>query len=218
MKLVFEQIDLGNAGKNFGYIIGDRDAKECVLIDPAFTPAVLVERAKVQGLKITHILNTHEHRDHINGNAKAREASQAPVAAWKTSAVNPHIKLTEESVIKVGSFSLEVCHTPGHSPDHVTFYEPQNSILISGDLLFVGKIGGVGCRSDAFTIMKSLEKIQEKYPAHASVWPGHNYGCRPSSTLGIEKASNPFLRFDSFAEFMGIIEDWGKIKEENGLI
>jgi len=71
MQLVFEQIRTGG-DRNLGYLLGDRIAKQAVLIDPSFSPEVLVERARVQDLTVTHIFNTHGHSDHSNGNAKLR--------------------------------------------------------------------------------------------------------------------------------------------------
>mgnify|MGYP001328645311 CR=1 FL=1 len=71
MQLIFEQIRVGG-DRNFGYLLGDREARQAVLIDPSYTPDVLVQRAKDQGLTVTHIINTHGHADHTNGNAAAK--------------------------------------------------------------------------------------------------------------------------------------------------
>ena len=70
MELVFEQIRAGG-DRNFGYLLGDRDARQAVLIDPSYSPEVFVGRADEQQLTVTHIINTHGHEDHINGNATA---------------------------------------------------------------------------------------------------------------------------------------------------
>ena len=69
MQLIFEQIRTGG-DRNFGYLLGDRDAGEAVLIDPSYTPEVLVDRATEQHLKVTYIINTHGHSDHVNGKTK----------------------------------------------------------------------------------------------------------------------------------------------------
>ena len=80
MQLVFEQIRAGG-DRNFGYLLGDRDAGQAVLIDPSYSPELFVTRAQEQGLTVTHIINTHGHEDHINGNATAVALTRAPVAA-----------------------------------------------------------------------------------------------------------------------------------------
>ena len=79
MRFIFEQLRIGG-DRNFGYLIGDREASVGVLVDPSYAPESLVERARAQGLKITHILNTHGHSDHTNGNAAARSLTDAKVA------------------------------------------------------------------------------------------------------------------------------------------
>ena len=79
MRFIFEQIRVGG-DSNFGYLLGDREAGVGVLIDPSYTPEAVVERARVQGLKITHILNTHGHPDHTNGNEVAKALTGAMVA------------------------------------------------------------------------------------------------------------------------------------------
>src|SRR4029434_8915647 len=80
MRLVFEQIRSGG-DRNFGYLLGDRDAGAGVLVDPSYSPDVFVERARAQSLTITHIINTHSHPDHTNGNDRAIELTGAPLTA-----------------------------------------------------------------------------------------------------------------------------------------
>src|SRR5512138_3576280 len=80
MELVFEQIRAGG-DRNFGYLLGDRDARQAVLIDPSYSPEAFVARADEQKLAVTHIINTHGHDDHINGNATAASLTGAALAA-----------------------------------------------------------------------------------------------------------------------------------------
>ena len=77
MQLVFEQIRAGG-DRNFGYLLGDRSAKQAVLIDPSYSPEAFVARAAEQGLTVSHVINTHGHPDHINGNTRAVEMTRAP--------------------------------------------------------------------------------------------------------------------------------------------
>src|SRR6266849_6230730 len=103
MQLIFEQIRSGG-DRNFGYLVGDRGAKRSVLIDPSYSPEAFVQRASDQGLTVTHIINTHGHPDHTNGNAKAVELTGAPVAAFKQSTlVTPDVGLANDDELAVGS-------------------------------------------------------------------------------------------------------------------
>ena len=80
MRLIFEQIRAGG-DRNFGYLLADRDAAQGVLIDPSYSPDAFVQRAVDQGIAITHVINTHSHPDHVNGNDVALERTRAPLAA-----------------------------------------------------------------------------------------------------------------------------------------
>lgn len=216
MDFVFEQIRIGG-DRNFGYLLGDRNAKVCILIDPAYTPEQLVERAKAQELKVTHIVNTHGHGDHINGNAKAVELTGAPVAAHPDSPSMPDVRLADNSVLEVGNFKLRVLHTPGHCEDHLILAMPDPPIAITGDLIFVGKVGGTTTDEAARIEWNSLQRVLRELPDATTIWPGHDYGIRPSSTMGIEKRTNPFLRCKDLAAFIQLKRDWSVFKQQNGL-
>jgi hydroxyacylglutathione hydrolase len=217
MQLIFEQIRVGG-DRNFGYLLGDRDARQAVLIDPSYSPDAFVQRASDQGLTITHIINTHGHPDHTNGNARAVELTAAPVAAFTGSPlVSPDLGLAEGQVLKVGSLRLQFLHVPGHCPDHLVVYEPAWRIAITGDLLFVGKVGGTANDDDARTEWDSLQKVLGQLPDDATVWPGHDYGARPSSTIALERATNPFLRCADVTAFLAFKQDWPAFKQRLGL-
>ncbi|MDX1568215.1 MAG: MBL fold metallo-hydrolase, partial [Longimicrobiales bacterium] len=131
MRLVFEQIRLGG-DRNFGYLLGDREAGEALVVDPAYSPETLVERARVQGLRVTHVVNTHGHPDHINGNEEAVELTGAPVAGHRSLPETPGVTLAEGDELGVGAFRLRAMETPGHAADHLVLYEPEHEILITG--------------------------------------------------------------------------------------
>lgn len=216
MQLVFEQVRLGG-DRNFGYLLGDRSAKVAVMVDPAYAPELLVERAEAQGLAITHIVNTHGHTDHIEGNPRAIELTGAPVAAFPGSAAEPDIELGDGQSLRVGDFSLTCLHTPGHAADHLVLHEPNHQILLTGDLLFIGKVGGTSTEEDGRVEWDSLQKLLAAAPDDATVWPGHDYGVRPSSTIGLEKKTNPFLQCQDVEAFLRFKNDWPTFKQENGL-
>lgn len=216
MQLVFEQIRTGG-DRNFGYLLGDRAAGVAVLIDPSFAPELLVERATAQRLRVTHIINTHGHPDHINGNAAAVELTGAVVAAHPSCPSGPAVPLESGSRLAVGALGLDFLYVPGHCPDHIVVFERTRRLLITGDLLFVGKVGGTGNEADARTEWDSLQRVLHTFPPETTVWPGHDYGVRPSSTLALERETNPFLLCPDVDAFIGIKRDWAKVKGSLGL-
>jgi glyoxylase-like metal-dependent hydrolase (beta-lactamase superfamily II) len=216
MDFVFEQIRVGG-DRNFGYLVGDRKATVAAAIDPAFSPELFTERADAQGLKITHILNTHGHGDHVNGNARLKELTGAQVGAYKGSHVGPDLPLDDGDTVEVGSLTLHVLYLPGHSPDHLVFWLPDQRVAITGDLLFVGKIGGTATEEEARTEYASLERLLEELPDDTTIWPGHDYGCRPASTIALERLVNPFLQAPDYRSFLQLKADWARFKAQHGL-
>jgi hydroxyacylglutathione hydrolase len=217
MQLIFEQLRAGG-DRNFGYLLGDRDTGRGVLVDPSYSPEAFVQRASDQGLTVTHVINTHGHSDHTNGNTKAVELTAAPVAAFADSLlVRPDLGLGDEQELDVGGLRLQFLHVPGHCPDHLVVYEPSWRVLLTGDLLFVGKVGGTTNDDDARAEWASLQRLLDWLPDDVTVWPGHDYGARPSSTIGLERATNPFLRCPDLAGFLALKRDWPAVKQRLGL-
>ena len=214
MQLVFEQIRAGG-DRNFGYLLGDRSAKQAVLIDPSYSPEAFVARAAEQGLAVSHVINTHGHPDHINGNARAVEMTRAPVAAHPL--LRPDVAFEDGQRLVVGGLTLRCLFVPGHCEDHIALYEEKNRLLVTGDLLFVGKVGGTSSDDDARTEWNSLQRLVAEIPDDATVWPGHDYGARPSSTMALEKSTNPFLLCRSLNDFLQLKANWPSFKKEHGL-
>ena len=216
MQLVFEQIRTGG-DRNFGYLLADSEFERAVLIDPSYTPESLVDRARAQGLTVTHVINTHGHPDHTNGNDVATQLTGAPVAAHPAAPDRPDVEIHDEDEVAVGDLRLRCWHVPGHSDDHLVIYEPSIGLLITGDLLFVGKVGGTKTDADARTEWASLQRVLGAVHDAVTVWPGHDYGARPSSTIALEKASNPFLRCTDVEAFLQFKRDWSEYKRQHGL-
>ena len=216
MQLVFEQIRAGG-DRNFGYLLGDRRSGECALIDPSFSPEAFVERARAQELTVKLVINTHGHPDHTNGNATAVQRTGAHVAAHPLCTPAPDVPIADGQELAIGSLRLRCFHVPGHSADHLALYEPDYRLLISGDLLFVGKVGGTATDADARTEWDSLQRLLRAVADDATVWPGHDYGARPASTIALEKATNPFLLCSSGDEFVSRKAEWPALKKRLGL-
>lgn len=214
MRLIFEQIRSGG-DRNFGYLLGDREARSGVLIDPSYSPDVFAERARAQGLTITHVINTHSHPDHTNGNDRALALTGAVLAAHPL--MSPRVPLDDGRPLSIGELRLTAHHVPGHCADHVVLYESVHSLLVTGDLLFVGKVGGTESDEDARMEWRSLQRLLTLVPDEATVWPGHDYGARPSSTIGLEKRTNPFLRCADEAAFLTLKAEWPQVKQRLGL-
>ena len=216
MQLVFEQIRSGG-DRNFGYLLGDREAGLGVLIDPSFSPGTFVTRAREQKLTITHVLNTHGHADHTNGNTTAIMLTRAKLAAHPEAASKPAVPLGDGQVLSIGDLRLQCFHVPGHCPDHIALFESTFELLMTGDLLFVGKVGGTPDDESAWQEWQSLQQLVHGVPDSTTVWPGHDYGVRPSSTMALERATNPFLRCETPEEFLRMKAAWPAFKKEYGL-
>jgi hydroxyacylglutathione hydrolase len=216
MRFVFEQLRVGG-DRNFGYLLGDREAGEALLVDPSFDPDGVVARAQAQGLRVTRILNTHGHTDHSNGNARAKQLTGAAVLG------GPHHPGPLDQVLKdgeripFGAFGLKVWEVPGHCPDHLAFLVEELDAGITGDLLFVGKVGGTATEAEGRTEWTSLQRLLREWPPQATLWPGHDYGARPSSTLDWERRSNPFLLATDVDAFLRLKAAWPEFKARHGL-
>jgi glyoxylase-like metal-dependent hydrolase (beta-lactamase superfamily II) len=215
VNFVLEQIRTGG-DRNFGYLVGDRAARVAAAIDPSYDPDRFDERARAQGMRIRLILNTHGHADHTNGNERLREKTGAHLAAHPLA--RPDRPIGDGEEMTVGSIRIRTFHVPGHCPDHVLFHLPDQKVAITGDLLFVGKIGGTASDEDARTEWESLRRVLGELPDETIVWPGHDYGCRAATTIALEKANNPFLEvLDDFDAFLELKRTWADFKARHGL-
>lgn len=212
--MIFEQIDAGG-DRNFSYLIGDETGGTCAVVDPGYDTSKLEARVQELGLRVTHIFNTHTHHDHVAGNDVFHKEG-VQLAAYKEASVNPDIRLEHGSTVQVGSSTVEVLFTPGHYLDSICLL--VNGKLMTGDTLFVGCIGGSGFQgSSAEKQHHSLFEIIMKLDDAVEVYPGHDYGPAPSSTIGNERANNPFLHRIDFDEFMWLKENWDAYKAEHGI-
>jgi glyoxylase-like metal-dependent hydrolase (beta-lactamase superfamily II) len=190
--------------ENFSYLIGDKKTKECFCVDPAWDADAVIREAEKDGMNIIGALVTHAHYDHVNavepfaaktkGRIYVHRAEAGPLAAVK----NRLVPTGEGMQIAVGKIRITCIHTPGHSPGAQCFLVQAGdaeggSCLLTGDTLFVGACGRCDLASgDAGQLRESLKKLA-KLDEQTVVLPGHDYGDRPTSTIGREKKTNPYM-------------------------
>lgn len=196
---------------NFCYIIADEKTHTCAIIDPAFEPQKILDIATSKGLRVTHVINTHGHFDHTNGNSAILEATGASLCIHEADARavsglfnrvasrfmggkgSPAAdrKLKDNDIVLIGTTRLKVIHTPGHSPGSICIYTKGH--LFTGDTLFVESIGRTDLPGgSAKAMLASIHERIYTLPDNTIVWPGHDYGPAPSSTVEHERGKNPF--------------------------
>ena len=214
--MIFQQISAGG-DRNFAYLIGDEASQTAAIVDPSFAPERSLQASSEKGLAVKYVISTHSHPDHVAGNDAVISKTGA-VEVMHTSSPRPaSLRVSDEQTLEVGRLALHFLHTPGHIPDHLCVLVEGH--LITGDLLFVGKVGGTGSYfkgSDPLEQWTSLRRLMTLDP-RTIVWPGHDYGARPSSTIGDEIATNPFLQCRTYDEFIHLKENWAAYKKAHNI-
>lgn len=219
------------------YLVGCQAAQEAIVIDPARHEKQYIEVAQAQGLKIVAVTETHIHADYLSGSRQlAHEVGARMYLSreggddWQYAFNGPDdVLVGDGDVIKVGNLTLEVMHTPGHTPEHISFLltdRPAGDDAIgvfTGDFLFVGDVGrpdllekAAGLkdtmRKGAQVLFHSLQRFKE-LPEHLQIWPAHGAGSAcgkalgaiPSSVLGYEKKTNWAFHHSKEDEFVQAI-------------
>ena len=160
------------------------------------------------GWTITTILLTHTHDDHVAGLDEAALATGAvvrchPVEVEVARRLAPRVEaVADDEVIRIGDGELRALYTPGHTPGCVCWFVPEPAAVITGDVLFVGSCGGVSYSgSDPAAMVDSLQRRLGSLPEQTRVYPGHDYGQTPTSSLAWEFANNPALLADTVETF-----------------
>jgi hydroxyacylglutathione hydrolase len=189
-------------GDNFSYIIADDTTKEAAVVDSSFNAGEITRILKAENLKLQYIINTHSHSDHTAGNAELRSMFNAKIVAHNLSKIRADVKVDDGDIIQIGLIPVKIIYTPGHTADGISLLV-DNQKLLTGDTLFVGECGrtdmpGGNSKNMYNSLFNKILKLSDKL----EVYPGHDYGLKPSSTIGEEKQSNYTLRPRSLTEFI----------------
>jgi len=208
--MIIETVPVGPLQVN-SYILGCEESREGVVIDAGGSVDRLLARIEKLGLTIRYLLDTHGHFDHVGGNRAFIEATGARFLIHEKDAFllsmaassgrdfgvlaenspEPDEFLTDGMTITFGNQTLEVIHTPGHSPGGCCFHNAAAGALFTGDTLFNGSVGRTDLPGGSMDVLvRSIRDRLAILPDTTRVFPGHG----PSSTIAIELYSNPFLR------------------------
>ncbi|MEK6982934.1 MAG: MBL fold metallo-hydrolase [Nanoarchaeota archaeon] len=210
--MIFKQIPVGQM-QNFSYIIGDENSHEAVVVDAGWEVDKIIDIADKEKLKITKIVLTHSHYDHVqkvdelalkaNAVIYSHELDYNEIIKFIKNNTIKTIKLKNNDEIKVGSIKIKVIHTPGHAPGAICLLFENK--LLTGDTLFVNAIGRTDLAGgDAIKLFESLQKLK-KLNDNVEVYPGHDYGDVPYSTIGKEKKDNPYFKCETKEEFLSLV-------------
>ncbi len=207
---------------NFSYLIGDRASGECLVVDPAYAVADLLEVAAADAMTLSGALVTHYHPDHcggsmmgmrIEGAAELMELAPVPVhiqadeAEWvlKVTDLSASDLVTHDAgdTVLVGDIPIELIHTPGHTPGSQCFY--VNNCLVSGDTLFLDGCGRTDLPGgDPEALYHSLTRTLTRVPDDAILFPGHQYSVESSDLMGDTRACNVVFKPRSAEQWLAM--------------
>lgn len=218
--MIFEQIEIKGLA-HFSYIIGCDQSKKLAVVDPKRDVDTYLEYARKHGAKIALVLETHIHADYASGARELAERSGAELClsaydrGEKYEVTFPHREIKEGEILPLGTVTIEVLHTPGHTPEHISFLvrgdaAAERQVFLSGDFLFLGSLGRPDLIGREETLLlarsqyASVRKISERLDDQVLIYPSHGAGsmcgagmsshaCR---SFGAEKLVNPFLSPD----------------------
>ncbi len=192
------------------YILWDREGREAVIIDPGGDGDTLVELVRRLDIRPTHLINTHGHFDHVGANHIIARAFSPELVLHRedlellknarlqadyfglTASAQPEPTLFAEDgmILTTGKITLKVLHTPGHTPGSISLYAEKEGVLFSGDTLFRGSVGRTDLPGGSYdTLISSIQEKLIPLGDGVQVFCGHG----PSTTIGEEKLSNPFI-------------------------
>lgn len=212
--MLLEQFAVGG-DRNFGYLVACQNSSEAAVIDPCFSPEMILDFAKENGLDIKYAFNTHGHYDHTNGNEAFTAATGLPVLGFGDIDAESGRVVEDGAEFLLGNETIRILYTPGHTEDSISLV--FGDAVITGDTLFVGKVGGTDLGENARREYDSLHNKLMTLPESTRVFPGHDYGVAPFSTIGLEKETNPFIIQPDFEAFVHLKANWAEYKLAHGI-
>lgn len=218
-RLYLRQAQIGPMA-NYVYILGDPVSRKVAVVDPAWDTDAICDFVEKEGYEIDKILITHYHQDHLGGHMMGQSIEGSAEMLKRVKAkvyVNKHeaegtkrvaglsdsdlVKVDAGDVFKVGDIDVKFLHTPGHTPGSQCFLAAGN--LIAGDTLFINSCGRVDLPgSDPEAMYYSLNQTLKSLDDSTVVYPGHAYSNESSSTIGKQKRTNMYLRFETLDDFL----------------
>jgi hydroxyacylglutathione hydrolase len=219
-KICFLQLHLGG-DRNFCYLFGDVLSGTAAAVDPGFGAHQFARIAAARNLKIEKILITHSHSDHIAQAETLASLTGARLYAEEKENMASTLTVRDGEALPLGQQTIIALHTPGHSPGHLCFLFEKR--LVTGDLLFCGKVGGTGTHFPGSSPAEEWDSLRRitALPNEILVFPGHDYyggeGEMPHSTVGYEKQYNPFLLCKNLEAFLDLKNNWDSYKRDHGI-
>jgi glyoxylase-like metal-dependent hydrolase (beta-lactamase superfamily II) len=209
MSYYVRQIPVGPM-QNFSYLVGRSDRPETAVIDAAWDVPAILAAAEQDGRTITHALVTHRHFDHTNGLVPLLEKLPVRVIAHRDDAGALNLPASSVTavdageVVDLGGLRIRCVHTPGHTPGSQCFHvESGDGALLSGDTLFVNACGRCDLAGgDPTQMFHSLRNVLGALPKETRLYPGHDYGDVPVSSIGREWTQNPYFQLLTLDEFV----------------
>ena len=207
MPLYVRQLKLGPM-ENFVYLVGAEGARETALIDPAWDVEAALAAAEEDGRAVTHALVSHHHFDHVNGLPMVLDKGGIHVFAHRADLPRLAPELQREvsaveagTAVEVGPLQIAAMHTPGHTPGSTCWHAGEG--LFAGDTVFVNACGRCDLAGgDPEQMFQSLKRVSE-LPGEVRLYPGHDYGDVPVSSVARERERNPyFQKLASLTDFV----------------
>lgn len=203
--MIMRQLALGPMA-NFSYVLGDAETRDGAVIDPGWEAEAIIAAVREAGLSLTTILLTHNHFDHIGALEELCALAQPRVvyvhtadAAGLPPLTTPVHATQDGETILLGGLQIDCLHTPGHTPGGQCFRVEGS--CFTGDTLFVDGCGRVDLPgSDPEQMYHSLQRLAG-LPPETVIYAGHDYGPTPTTTIGAQQTTNPYVRAASREEF-----------------
>jgi glyoxylase-like metal-dependent hydrolase (beta-lactamase superfamily II) len=212
--MIFQQVRTGG-DRNFGYFVADRDGGVAAVVDPSGRPDIFLELVDRHDVTLKYVIITHDHFDHTGGADELARRTGTLLVLHRSTGDRADLPVEDGEELELGELTLKIIHTPGHSRDSICVL--VEDILMTGDTLFVGKVGGTDLGEGARAEYDSLHGKLMNLPDETQIYPGHDYGTAPSSTVGEERRTNPFLQQKSFEDFVNLKANWAEYKRKHGI-